>query len=265
NLWVKDAESRFVIANRATALRMGYSRSQDLVGKSDRELCPWETAQKFLADERRVIESGRPMIDSEEYVLDANGEKLWIATTKAPLRNEGGDVVGVTGVSRDITRRRLAEALREGQAGIIEMIVGGAPAPDVLAELADLVESQSHGAVASIILVSGEQPRVGEVTQRAIQDRRAALLAGPLQPAIHDGETVIVPDIAADPSWRDHRAFFLKHGVRGCWATPIGSRSGTPLGVLGIFAHSVREPDESELKLMQMAAQLASIAIERAA
>ena len=90
NLWVKDAESRFVIANRATALRMGYSRSQDLVGKSDRELCPWETAQKFLADERRVIESGRPMIDSEEYVLDANGEKLWIATTQSAAAQRRG-------------------------------------------------------------------------------------------------------------------------------------------------------------------------------
>ena len=112
---------------------------------------PWETAQKYLADEREVIETGRPMIDSEEYVLAPDGGKIWIATTKAPLRNERGEVVGVIGVSRDITRRRLADALREGQAEILQMIVGGAPVEIVLEELVHLVESQSNGIVVAII------------------------------------------------------------------------------------------------------------------
>ena len=151
NLWVKDVESRFVVANRATALRMGHASPQELIGKSDLELCPWETAQKYLADEREVIESGRPMIDSEEYVLAPDGAKVWIATTKAPLRNERGEVVGIIGVSRDVTRRRLADALREGQAEILQMIVGGASAEIVLEELVHLVELQSNGTVVAIV------------------------------------------------------------------------------------------------------------------
>ena len=151
NLWVKDVESRFVVANRATALRMGRASPQELIGKSDLELCPWETAQKYLADEREVIETGRPMIDSEEYILAPDGEKVWISTTKAPLRNERGEVVSIIGVSRDVTRRRLADALREGHAEILQMIVGGAPAEIVLEELVHLVESQSNGTVVAIV------------------------------------------------------------------------------------------------------------------
>ena len=68
NLWVKDLQSRFVIANAATARRLGYAAPRDLIGKSDVELCSRETAQKYLADERDIIETGRSMIDSEEYV-----------------------------------------------------------------------------------------------------------------------------------------------------------------------------------------------------
>ena len=75
---------------------MGHASTQELIGKSDLELCPWETAQKYLADEREVIATGRPMIDSEEYVLEPDGEKLWIATTKVPVRNERGEVAGTS-------------------------------------------------------------------------------------------------------------------------------------------------------------------------
>ena len=53
NLWVKDLDSRFVVANRATALRLGLTSPQELIGKSDLEFCPWEIAQKYLADERQ--------------------------------------------------------------------------------------------------------------------------------------------------------------------------------------------------------------------
>ena len=156
NLWVKDAESRFVIANLATALRMGYATPQELIGKSDLELCPWETARKYLADERQVLTTGRPMIDSEEYVLSPDGGKLWIATTKTPLRDEAGEIVGVIGVSRDISARRRANALRDGEAEILEMIAVGAPTEYVLEQLVHLIESQSSGVFGSVLLLSDD-------------------------------------------------------------------------------------------------------------
>ena len=267
NLWVKDAESRFVIANRATALRMGHPSTRDLVGKSDLELCPWETAQKYLADEREVVETGRPMIDSEEYILNPDGKKVWVATTKVPFRNDRGEVAGIIGVSRDVTRRRLADALREGEAEILQLIAAGAPADTVLEELVHLVESQSTGIVASIMPLPGGTRRWREAATslRAIEERHADLLAGPLVEAIRQGEFTIVPDIATDPSWVDHWAFFSALRLRSCWATPICLRAGKPVGVLAIFARAAREPSEGELKLTQVAAQLAAIAVEREA
>ncbi len=265
NLWVKDVESRFVVANRATALRMGRASPQGLIGKSDLELCPWETAQKYLADEREVIETGRPMIDSEEYVLAPDGGKIWVATTKAPLRNERGDVVGVIGVSRDITRRRLADALREGQAEILQMIVGGAPVEIVLEELVHLVESQSNGVVVAIIPLDdkGRKLRRSVTSLPTIEAESAQLLAGPLGETLRRSDFVIVPDIASDPAWAEPLERIGALGLRACWSTPVVSQGGEPLGVLAAFARAAREPNEAEIKLAQVAAQLAALAIER--
>ena len=106
---------------------MGFADPADLIGKSDLELLPLEIAQKFFDDEQKVIRSGRPMIDLEEYLYDGTGGKTWILTTKVPVRNARGDVFGVAGVSRDITDRRLSNLLRDGQAQILEMIAMSAP------------------------------------------------------------------------------------------------------------------------------------------
>ena len=265
NLWVKDVESRFVVANRATALRMGHASPQELIGKSDLELCPWETAQKYLADEREVIETGRPMIDGEEYVLSPDGEKFWIATTKAPLRNAQGDVIGIIGVSRDITRRRLADALREGQAEILQMIVGGAPVENVLEELVHLVESQSNGTAVAIVPLEDKGRKLpGAVSSLTeIAGLSGQLLAGPLAETIRLSDSTIVPDIASAPAWAEQRQQIGALGLRACWSTPIMSQDGEALGVLAVFARAAREPTEAEIKLAHVTAHLAAIAIGR--
>ena len=68
NLWLKDAESRFVVANDATARQIGLMSSDDLIGKTDHDLHPAEAADKYRADERRIVETGKPLIDFEEIV-----------------------------------------------------------------------------------------------------------------------------------------------------------------------------------------------------
>jgi PAS domain S-box-containing protein len=265
NLWVKDLDSRFAVANRATALRLGCASPQELIGKSDLELCPWETAQKYLADEREVVETGRPMIDSEEYLLAPDGGKVWIATTKVPLRNDRGEVIGVIGVSRDVTRRRLADAMREGQAGILEMIVSGAPLESVLEELVHLMESQSSGTVVSILPIDNDRPILRQTvsTLSDIEAHRRELLNGPFGETIRQRDLIVAADVAADPSWAKQREFAAEHGLRACWSTPCLSRGGETLGVLAIFSHAKRAPNEMEIKLAQVAAQLAAVAIER--
>ncbi len=117
NIFAKDIESRFLLANKAVASAMGTTPDK-LLGKNDFDFYPKDIAQSFYDDERRVLSSGEPLLDFEEPCIDnRTGKLIWMLTSKLPVRDEAGKVVGLVGVGRNITERREAElALRKSEA-----------------------------------------------------------------------------------------------------------------------------------------------------
>jgi PAS domain S-box-containing protein len=114
-MYVKDLESRFVIANREVARRMGVKSPEGLIGKSDFDFFAGEMARKFYEDEQCVIRSGKPMFDHEERVAwPTTNETSYLVTTKVPLFDSDNRVTGIAGMGWDITgRKRNENALRE--------------------------------------------------------------------------------------------------------------------------------------------------------
>jgi diguanylate cyclase (GGDEF)-like protein/PAS domain S-box-containing protein len=108
-LFVKDTESRFVVANRAVAIDLDREPG-DLIGKTDFDFHPRERAMKFFADEQQVVQNGESLIEIEEFIVDRDGNRKYLLTTKVPLRDGEGRIVGLVGIARDITARRRAEA-----------------------------------------------------------------------------------------------------------------------------------------------------------
>lgn len=116
-VYVKDRDLRKVIANPVDVYFAGAESELEIVGKRDSDIYPEEIAQKFLADDRKVIEDGKPVINREERVIDAHGKEHWILTTKVPLRNKGNHITGLVGVGVDVTEKRAVdEALRQSEA-----------------------------------------------------------------------------------------------------------------------------------------------------
>ncbi len=271
NLWIKDVKSRFVVANNATATQIGLAGSDDLIGKTDFELHSPELARKFFADEQKIVHSGRAMVDIEEYVVDGSGGKRWMLTTKVPLRNDRDDIFGLVGISRDITERKLAGALRDGQAQILEMIAMSAPLEGVLDRLVRLIESQMTGILGSILLLDedrvhlrcGAAPNLAEAFMRAVEGVRIGPDVGFCGAAAYRREPVIVADIAQDPLWQGYRELATAHGLRSCWSIPVLSKNGEALGVLALWSMSVREPSPADTRLLDIATHIAGIAIER--
>ena len=271
NLWFKDVESRFVFANEVTARRMGFAGPRDLLGKSDLQLCPPEAAQQYFADEQKVIKSGQPLIDKEEYVIGAGGEKRWILTTKAPLRGEDGELIGLVGFSRDITERRQADALLDGQAEILKMIASNESLEAVLENLVHLVETQLSGVLGSILLLDGDglhlrhvaAPSLPEAFSNAVDDIPVGANAGSCGTAVYRRDSVIVADITRDPLWGRYSRLAAPYGYRSCWSTPIFSHQGQVLGVFALYSTSVREPTEAETGLTHVVTRIAGIAIAR--
>lgn len=270
-LWVKDTESRFVVVNSALATDSGRNKTSDMIGLTDFDLHPPEVAEKFRQVEERVLRSGQPMIDAEEFVVDALGNDKWLSSTKVPLRNRQKEIFGLVGIAHDITARKQADVLRSGQAHILEMIATGAPLEEVLDRLMHFVEAQLKGIFGSVLLLDkdgihlrhGAAPSLAKAYTSAIDGAAIGPKVGSCGTAIFRREPVIVTDILQDPLWDDYRDLAAPHGYRSCWSTPILSHQGVVLGAFAMYSMTVREPTEAENRLIEFTTHIAGIAIER--
>ncbi|WP_245472516.1 sensor domain-containing diguanylate cyclase [Rhizobium jaguaris] len=111
--YVKDRNSRFLVANLNVARNHGRTKSSEMVGLTDFDLYPRELAQALFDREQQIMATGEPMVDFEEPFVVESGRERWFLTTKVPLRNRHGDLIGLAGVTRDIIekKRLVQEAL----------------------------------------------------------------------------------------------------------------------------------------------------------
>jgi len=105
--WLKDKESRLIAVNEPFGKSCGFE-PDDLVGKTDLDIWPRDLAERYRADDKEVMESGKRK-QVEEPLKDAEGRILWIETIKTPIYDEHGDISGTAGIARDVTKRKLAE------------------------------------------------------------------------------------------------------------------------------------------------------------
>jgi phosphoserine phosphatase RsbU/P len=109
NIYFKDRESRFIAVNRAAVSWFGLKDADQVLGKTDADLFAPEHAQAALRDEQEILRTGRPLVNLEEKEVWPNGRETWVSTTKLPLRDPSGEIIGTFGLSRDITERKQAE------------------------------------------------------------------------------------------------------------------------------------------------------------
>ena len=115
-IYGKDTGGRFILSNVAHAQLHGLANPAALLGQSDFDFYPRELAEQFQASEQPILRTGQALLDYEEPNVAAAGELRWSATTKVPLRDDRGHLIGLVGITRDITeRKRAEESLRESE------------------------------------------------------------------------------------------------------------------------------------------------------
>jgi phosphoserine phosphatase RsbU/P len=113
-IYFKDTEGRFTCVSRAVAEFMGVQKPADLIGKTDFDFWSEPTAREAAADEKRIIETGVPMVGKIEKLVYPSGRISWDYTSKLPLRNSRGEIIGICGINKDFTTvKHMEDALEE--------------------------------------------------------------------------------------------------------------------------------------------------------
>ncbi|MBG6200608.1 diguanylate cyclase (GGDEF)-like protein/PAS domain S-box-containing protein [Labrenzia sp. EL_13] len=270
-VYVKDRRHRFVAANHQVAFDLGFQEPTQVIGKTDIELHLPDTGSKFAAAEVAIMASKEASIDYEEKLILANGKRRWLSSSKFPVLNDQNEVVGIVGISRDITERKKSDLLQQGQNKVLQEIANAKPLQDVLETLVLTIESQMDGVVGSVMLVTENGKNLKAAVAPNLPSEYVDLCDGlPVGPkvgscgtAVYRRESVFVENIHEDELWEDFREAVSRFEMRSCWSVPFFGKDTQVLGTFGLYSNEVRSPTEHEKKLAVEAARLASIAVER--
>jgi PAS domain S-box-containing protein len=175
----------------------------------------------------------------------------------------------VLGLVRDITERKRTEALLEWQAQVLELIATSHTTQEIIDPLVRGIESFCPGGICSVLLLDGKRvhvaaaPNLPPAYNAAIEGLEIGPSRGSCGTAAYRNQTVIVADITTNPLWADFRELAMQHHLRACWSVPIRSPAGDVVGTFAVYYHDARSPAPEELRLVERAAALAGIAIER--
>src|SRR6266853_750186 len=237
-----------------------------------------EMVQRMHPEDRpRVVESAeRANCAGKDYeaqfrLLLPDGTTRYVHGVGHPVFNASGATVEFVGILMDVTERRLAEALRDGESRILEMIARDAALEETLENLVRVVEAQFAGLLCSVLLLDedgqhvrhGAAPSLPKPYTDAIDGMSIGPKAGSCGTAMYRREPVVVTDILQDPLWEQYRGVAEPYGLRACWSTPILAHSGKALGSFAMYYREPRSPSSAETRALEMATHLAGIAIER--
>ena len=127
-IFVKDAQSRYLVNNTAHLRSLNATSQQDVLGRNAFDFYPREQAERLIADDQKLLRSGEPILNKEERRRDmGTGQEIWNLATKVPIRDNHGNVIGLVGVGRNITERKQAEADLAKQKQYFESLVVNSP------------------------------------------------------------------------------------------------------------------------------------------
>lgn len=279
-IFIKDRLGRFLLTNPALNRLYGCQSSAELVGKTDFNFTPVEVAEHFAEDDRRVMNSGKPLIDREESNIGPNGE-VWMLTSKIPLRDADGTVIGLVGIGRDITKLKRAQQAATRKA----MEAGLLYEATTLARDTNSLEEALRGCLAIVCDLAGWD--IGHVVHPVDDDRQLESMGIwhiANHPALEDFRALIgtarIPRgkglcgtvwETAEPTWvadlqqgMDSRsaAVFQSAGIRSGMAFPIRIQEET-VAILEFFAFETQTADSSLLEVFQRVGEQVGRVIER--
>ncbi|MBL9167803.1 MAG: PAS domain S-box protein [Verrucomicrobiales bacterium] len=126
-IFIKDLHSHFLKTNRSLAKRFGLTHPREMVGKSDSDFFAQGHAELARVDEQEIMRTGQPMLDKVECEALPDGTTNWVITSKLPLSDKTGRLLGTFGISRDITALKIAEQALSTERNLLRSLIDNLP------------------------------------------------------------------------------------------------------------------------------------------
>jgi len=225
-----------------------------------------------LREERRKALTRPVPFENEQRVLGKDGRYRWFLIRYNPLIDEQGRIERWYVAAFDIDDRKRAEWLRAAEMQTLQMITDGASLPDILQHVCTSIDRQMAPWFTAILLMDPDGtrlwpsagPQVPPDWARAITPLPVAADTGLCGTAAFLKRRVIVTDMATDSGWREeYRGLALKSAIRAGWSQPIVTKDNHVLGTFAVYSPEPRVPTGEDLALIEAAARIVLIAIER--
>jgi PAS domain S-box-containing protein len=214
----------------------------------------------------------RTGLSFEARVVWPDGSVHWISALGSFYGGDGRGPLRVLGTVADITRRKRAEVLAEGQRRALELAVAGVPLQQTLDVLTRAAEDATGNTIkGSVLLLApdgrhlrhGSAPSLPQAYIDAVDGVEIGPNVGSCGTAAFSGAEVVARDVTTDPRWADYRDLARAHGLRACWSQPILSPQGAVLGTLAAYRDQPWEPNEEERASFSLLLSTAALILDR--
>jgi len=127
SIYAKDASGRKILANKANFKNLGFESETEVLGKTDFDLFSQEVAAKLFEDDQLVLQKGQSLIDHEEKLVTSDGKVFWMLTKKIPWRDMAGNIIGIIGGGRNVTKQKEAELKLLEERNLLRTLIDNLP------------------------------------------------------------------------------------------------------------------------------------------
>jgi diguanylate cyclase (GGDEF)-like protein/PAS domain S-box-containing protein len=264
----RSADGRILYLSNSVADILGY-RPEEL-DSGFYQLLTDQPINQAMYEATETALAGEIADPYEIEISSRTGEikRLRIIESRVPC--DGCGVGEIQGIAEDVTDQHLSTVLLDGRNEVLRGLAQGTPQKALLDAICRMTELADPAVAASILILDPERRRLmlasanrlPEQYNRAVDGALIGDGVGSCGTAAFRNEPVVVADVLTHPYWADFREIIAETGLRACWSHPIRARDNRVLGVFGMYYRTRREPNESSMRIIESAADLASVVLE---